>query len=287
MRAGVVALDRFLVGVEEGAQLGDRAVGEVMGAAGQILAQLEHAALGAEQHVLGDGRALDAAGGIAEVLAQQLGLRHVRFGHHVAGGEAVHRIGDGDQRHRAELVGDRREVGGFLRVGAEQDGVAGLQQGVDVVVARHHVERVLGDDARRHLQNKTADTLADGYVVRFHPVEDALARRGVRYELAAGQRRAERAALGRMLALGLEEERVLAPDVEAAVGAERLVDFRDFGRGRDRVADDAAAHAAHHFGDGAVAMDDGRQSGVFDGHFVPRGLARRLVGIDESNRSAP
>ena len=252
-----------------------------MGAAGQILAQLEHAALGAEQHVLGDGRALDAAGGIAEVLAQQLGLRHARFGHHVAGGEAVHRIGDGDQRQRAQPIGDRREVGGFLRVGAEQDRVAGLQQGVDVVVAGHHVERVLGDDARRHLQNKTADTLADGYVVRFHPVEDALARRGVRYELAAGQRRAERAALGRMLALGLEEEGVLAPDVEAAVGAERLVDFRDFGRGRDRIADDAAAHAAHHFGDGAVAMDDGRQSGILDGHFVPRGLARRLVGIDE------
>ena len=247
--AGVVALDRFLVGVEEGAQLGDRAVGEIMGAPGQVLAQLERAALGAEQHVLGDGRALDAAGGIAEVLAQQLGLRHVRFGHHVAGGEAVHRVGDGDQRQRAEPIGDRREVGGFLRVAAEQDGVAGGQQGVDVVVARHHVERVLGDDARRHLQNKTADFLADGHVVRFHPVEDALARRGVRYELAAGQRRAERAALGRMLALGLEKERVLAPDVEAAIGAERLVDFRDFGRGRDRIADDPAAHAAHHFGD--------------------------------------
>ena len=130
------------------------------------------------------------------------------------------------------------------------------------------MSEALGDDARRHLQNKTADTLADRHIVRFHPVENALARRGVRYEFAAGQRRAG-APLWANARPRLEEERVLAPDVEPAVGTERLVDFRDFGRGRDRIADDAAAHAAHHFGNGEVAMDHGRQSGVFDGHFVP------------------
>ena len=78
-----------------------------MGAAGQILAQLEHAALGAEQHVLGDGRALDAAGGIAEELAQQLGSG-MFASVNVGSGEAVDRVGDRDQRQRAELVGDRR-----------------------------------------------------------------------------------------------------------------------------------------------------------------------------------
>ena len=136
---------------------------------------------------------------------------------------------------------------------------------------------MLGDDARRDLQNEAADLLADGHVVGFHPVEDALARRGVGYVFAAGQRRAERAALRRMLALGLEEERVLAPDVAAAVGAERLVDLGDLGRRRDRIADHAAAYVAHHFGDGAVAMDDGRVAGYllfieFVKDLQPRGL---------------
>ena len=104
------------VGVEEGsAAWRSRRRRSRLRAARQILPQLEHAALGAEQHFLGHRRALDAPGGIAEELAQQLGLRHQRFGQHVAGGEAVHRVGDRNQRQRAELVGDRGEVGGLLR----------------------------------------------------------------------------------------------------------------------------------------------------------------------------
>ena len=172
-----------------------------------------------------------------------------RLAEHVAGGEAVHGVGDRDQRERGRPVGDRGEVGRLLRVGAEQDRVAGGQQGVDVVVAGHDVQGVLGDHARGDLQHEAADLLADGHVVRLHRVEDPLAGGRVGDELAAGQRRAQRAALGGVLALGLEEERVLAPHVDAALGAGRLEQLGDLGRRGDRVADDAAADVLHDVGD--------------------------------------
>ena len=140
----------------------------------EVLSQLKYAALRAEQHLLGDRRTFDPAGRIAEEFTQELRFGHQGLGQHVAGGEAVHGVGDRDQRQGAEPVGDRGEIRGFLRVAAEQDRVAGLEQRVDVVMARHHVERMLGDDAGRHLQHEAADLLADGDVMRFHPVQDAL-----------------------------------------------------------------------------------------------------------------
>src|SRR5271165_7506970 len=119
-------------------------------------------------------------------------------------------------------------------------------------MARHYVERVFRHHAGGDLQHEAADLLADRHVVRLEPVQDALARRGVGDELAAGQRGAECARLRRMLALWLEKEGVLAPDVAAASGSKRLVDFGDLRRGCDRIADDSAAYMAHHLGDGAV-----------------------------------
>ena len=84
---------------------------------------------------------------------------------------------------------------------------------------------MFGDDARSHMQHEAADPLADGDVMQLQPVQNTLAGRSVGNVLAAGQDRAERAALGGMFALRLEKERVLVPDVAAAVGAEGLVDF--------------------------------------------------------------
>jgi hypothetical protein len=143
---------------------------------GDILLELEDAALGAKEHLLRHRRTFDAAGRVAEELAQQCGFRHQRLAHHVACGEAIHRIGDRDQRGGADLVGYGGEVGRLLRVGAEENRVARLKQGIDVVMARHHVERMLRDDAGGDLQNEAADFLADRHIVRLERVQDALAR---------------------------------------------------------------------------------------------------------------
>ncbi len=72
--AGVVGLDRVGGAVKVCAHGGERLVGEVGGVAVQVLAQLEHAALGAKEHLLRHRRRLDAAGRVAQVVAQQLGL---------------------------------------------------------------------------------------------------------------------------------------------------------------------------------------------------------------------
>ena len=237
-------------------------LGDVAAVPGEEAAELEDPALGAEEHLLGDGRAGDPAGGVAEVLAQQLGLGQERLAEHVARGEAVHRVGDRDERQGGRAVGDRREVGRLLRVGPEEHGVAGGEQRVDVVVAGHDVQGVLGHHARRDLQHEATDLLAHRDVVGLHRVEDPLARGGVRDVLAAGECGTERTALGRVLTLGLEEEGVLAPDVDAALGAGRLVDLGDLGRRGDGVPDHPSADVAHDVGDGPVAVDDGRDAGV-------------------------
>ena len=260
--AGVVLLDLGGVLFQILLERGEVVLGDFAGVAGEVLVQLEDAALGAEEDFLRQRRGHDAPGRVAEVFAQQLGFGQLGFAHHVARREAVHGVGHRDQRQRGAAVGDRREVGGFLRVGAEEHGVARAEQGIDVVMAGHDVERVLGDDARRDLQHKAAGLLAHRHVMRFEGVENALAGGGVGDELAAGERRAEGAALGRVFAFRFEEERVLAPHVDAAFGTEGFVDFGDFRRRGDRVSDDAAADVTHDMCNRAVAMDDGRNAGV-------------------------
>ncbi len=264
-RAVVVLLDLVGLGGEERPQVGDVAVGDVAAVPGEEAAELEDPALGPEEHLLGDRGARDPARGVAEVLAQQLGLGKQGLAEHVAGGEAVHRVGDRDEGQGGGAVGDRREVRGLLRVGPEEHRVARGQQRVDVVVAGHDVQGVLGHHAGRDLQHEAADLLAHRDVVGLHRVEDPLARRGVRDELAAGQGGAEGTTLGRVLTLGFEEEGVLAPDVEATLGTGGLVDLGDLRRGGDGVADHSPADVAHDVGYGSVAVDHGRDAGVLGG----------------------
>jgi hypothetical protein len=67
-----------------------------------------------------------------------------------------------------------------------------------------------------------------------------------------------------MLALGFEEERMPAEDIDASLSAKCLVDFGNFSGGRDRVTDDATADLTHDVGDCAVAVDDVGDAGVFN-----------------------
>src|SRR5450759_2689102 len=104
---------------------------------------------------------------------------------------------------------------------------------------------MFGNDARRHLQHKATDLLADGDVMRFERIQNTLARRRVGDELATGQCRTQCTALRRMLAFGFEEKRMLAPDIEAAFSTKRLVDFGNLGGWCDRIADDSATDLTH------------------------------------------
>lgn len=163
--AGVVGLDAVGEGVQLGAERGHVVAGDGVAVPVEVAVELEDAALGAEEEILGDGGALDPARGVAEVLGEQFGLGHERLAHHVACREAVHGVGHGDEAQRGRAVGDGCQVGGLLRVGTEQDRVAGGEEGVHVVVTGHHVQRVAGDHAGGDVKDEAADLLADRHVV--------------------------------------------------------------------------------------------------------------------------
>ena len=152
----------------------------------KIAFQLEDAAFGTKEHFLRQGWARNAVIRITNEGAEQLIFGHHHFAHHVRCDKAIHGIGHGHHRHRADLVGDRCEVGGLLWVGAEQDRVARRQQSIDIIMACHHIERMAGDRSGSHLHDKTTDFLADGHVMRLKPVKHALRGGSVGNILSAG-----------------------------------------------------------------------------------------------------
>ena len=81
----------------------------------------------------------------------------------------------GRQAELGHAPQDQRLVGGLLRVLAEDDDPAGVERAVDVVVPAVHVQRVLGQRARRHLQHHRR-ALAGRVVILLDAVDDALAR---------------------------------------------------------------------------------------------------------------
>ena len=97
---GVVHFRSVAQGSEVRSERSEVAGSEVVGVPVEETLELEHPALGAEEHLLRNGRRRDAPLGVAEVGAQQFGLRQEDFAHHVAGGEAVHGIRDRHQRER-------------------------------------------------------------------------------------------------------------------------------------------------------------------------------------------
>ncbi len=128
-----------------------------------------------------------------------------------------------------------RLVGRLLRVLAEDDDPARVERAVDVVVSAVHVQRVLGERARGHFQDHRR-ALARRVVILLDAVDDALAR-GVVDDALAADRVRDRAALGGVLAFGLDGDRVAAEDVQLAFGKRLLVQLAAFGRRRDGIED--------------------------------------------------
>ena len=147
----------------------------------------------------------------------------------------------GRQAELGDAPQDQRLVGGLLGVLAEDDDPAGVERAVDVVVPAVHVQRVLGERARGNLQHHRR-ALAGRVVILLDAVDDALARRVVDDAFAAHGVR-DRAALGRVLAFGLDGNRVVAEDVEFALGERLLVQLAAFGRRRDGIEDTGVGNA--------------------------------------------
>ena len=88
--------------------------------------------------------------------------------------------------------------------------------------------------ARAATSSTIVEHLPGRVVILLDAVDDALAGRVVDDPLAADRVR-DGAALGGVLALGFDGNRVVAEDVELAFGERLLVQLAAFGRRRDRV----------------------------------------------------
>src|SRR5207247_4313798 len=128
---------------------------------------------------------------------------------------------------------DERLVGRLLRVLAEDDDPARVERAVDVIVSAVHVERVLGQRARRHLQHHRR-ALAGRVVILLDAVHHALAGRVVDDAFAADGVR-DGAALRGVFAFRLDGDGIVAKDVEFAFSESLLVQLAALGRRRDRI----------------------------------------------------
>jgi hypothetical protein len=117
------------------------------------------AAGGSEENALRLGGAIDDVVGRAEVLADQAGFVLVEGALQVAGEEAVHDVHAGSEREFGDAAENEGLVGGLLRVFAEEHDPAGVERGVDVVVAAMHIEGVLGEGARAHFEITMVEAL--------------------------------------------------------------------------------------------------------------------------------
>ena len=193
------------------------------------------AAGGAEENALRLGGAVDDVVGRAQVFADQLRLVLVKGALQVRGEEAVHDVHAGREAQLGDAAQDERLVGGLLRVLAEEHDPAGIERAINIVVAAVHVEGVLGEGACAHFQHH-GGTLAGRVIVLLHAVDHALAGGEVDHALAADGV-GDGAALGRVLAFGLDGDGVVAEDVQVPFGIGLLEEFAALGGRRDGIKD--------------------------------------------------
>ena len=139
----------------------------------------------------------------------------------------------GVRRKLGDAAQDQRLVGGLLRVLAEEHDPAGVERAVNVVVSAVHVERVLGQRAGAHFEHHRR-ALAGRVVVLLNAVDNALAGGEVDHALAADGV-SNGAALGRVLAFGLNGDGVAAEDVQVALSIGLLEELAAFGGRRDGI----------------------------------------------------
>ena len=139
----------------------------------------------------------------------------------------------GVRRKLGDAAQNQGLVGGLLRVLAEEHDPAGVERAVDVVVAAVDVEGVLGERARAHFEHH-GRALAGRVIVLLHAVDHALAGGEVDHALAAN-RVGNGAALGRVLAFGLDGDGVVAEDVQMALSIGLLEELAALGGRRNGI----------------------------------------------------
>ncbi len=182
---------------------------------------------GTEQDALALGRAVDDVVRGAQILADERRFVLVEGPLEMRRQKPVHDVHAGRQAQLGDPPQHQCLVGGLLGVLSEQDDPARIERTVDVVMSAVHVEGVLGERARRHLEDH-GRAFARCVVILLDTVHNALPRCVVDDALAAHRVR-YRTALRCVLAFGLDGNRVAAEDVQLAFGKGLLVKLAAFG----------------------------------------------------------
>ena len=163
------------------------------------------------------------------------------------------------ERQFGNTVRDQIEIGNFLHILRKQLEEAGVIHRVIIIVPRVHVERVLRDGARRHIEH-IGETLAHRRVERLVHVGNPLPAREVR---RAQTRHAHTGRHGRrrMLAFRLKEQEPTTVDVHLAFGdrsGPALAHLRARG---DRIRAGGFASGRLHRDDGGTAVERFERAG--------------------------
>ncbi|MBV6516708.1 MAG: hypothetical protein HPKKFMNG_02396 [Planctomycetes bacterium] len=196
--------------------------------------QARHAtARGAEELALGLGGAGDDVVGSTQELAQEFGFGRVEGSLEVRGEESVLDVDSRRQGEFGDAPQDYGLVGRLLGVLGKEHDPAGIQGGIDVVVAAVNVEGVAGKRAGSDLDDHGRE-LARRVIVLLQAVNQALTRGEVDHA-PSGHGGGDGSALGGVLALGLDGDLLAAKHVQLSFGPGKLVILAHLGAGRDGV----------------------------------------------------
>ena len=171
--------------------------------------------------------------------AQVTGGQRLHLGHLVRGPEAVEEVQEGHARLERGRVGDQGEVHRLLHRAGRQHREAGGARGHHVAVVAEDGERLRGERAGGHVEDRRRQLAGDLVHVGDHQQEPL--RRGEGRRQRSRRERPVQRARGPALALQLRHGRHRAPEIGATLGRPLVGPF-PHGRGRrDRVDGDDVA----------------------------------------------
>ena len=221
----------------------------------------------AKEFALRIGRALNDVIRRAEKFPQQVCLRRAIHPLRVRCEHAVLNVHAGIQCQLVHLAQNHGRVRCVLGIARDHHRPACIQRRVKIIMPAVDIQRVLRERARAHLQHHRGE-LARRVIILLHRIGQALAGGEVHAALPSHRER-RRPALRGVLALTLDSDFLVAPNVELPLRECLLINLAALGRWRDGIKHATLGDARlHMLGHQRIATTSDGDAGVF--RFVTR-----------------